>query len=313
MKRVELSDSRKTRRVCACVAAAMLSVAVGISSPAEATTSVAAGASRIAITVSALDAAGRPIPDLTASELKARIESGGATVTSVSHLGAPKQIVVLLDTSSTWARGPQKMIWNTQCVSTLAEHLAGDSNFVVLGFSDHIVELYNGPAKPPMIERALTNVSRSGESALMEILKYMGESIVQQRLGDRTVLVVVSDGVDTVSKSNTKDVIRTLGLAGIPLYSLIVMDPTWNAQNMSKLNAKSKLLDISKATGGVSQAMGPGEVRDATSRIAAMLAGRYLIEIDPGVAFKSKSESKLEIDASREGIAMFYADHLYQR
>ena len=146
----------------------------------------------------------------------------------------------------------------------------------------------------------------------MEILKFMGESIVQQRLGDRTVLVVVSDGVDTMSKASTKDVVRTLGVAGIPLYSLIVMDPTWNAQNASKLNAKSKLLDISKATGGVSQAMGPGEVRGATSRIAAMLAGRYLVELDFGVALKSRSEARLQIDASREGVSMFYADHVYQ-
>ena len=312
MKRVALSGLGISHRVFASIAVVSLSILAGSARPVESATPAPAGASSIAITVSALDASGRPVPDLTVSEIKARIESGGATVTRVSHLGAPKQIIVLVDSSATWARGPQKLIWNTQCVSTLADHLAGDSNFVVLGFSDQIVQLYNGPARPPMIEAALKNISRSGESALLEILKFMGESIVQQGIGDRTVLVVVSDGVDTASKATTKDVIRTLGLAGVPLYSLIVMDPTWNAQNQSKLNAKSKLLDISKATGGVSQAMGPGEVRSATSRIAAMLAGRYRIEIDPGVALKSHSESRLEIDASREGIAMFHADRLYR-
>lgn len=296
----------------AAVATVCLLTTAGARCQASANPPALGGASRIQIAVSAVEASGQPVTNLTVSELKAKIESGGATVTGVSHLGAPKQVVVLVDTSSTWARGPQKLLWNAQCVSTLAEHIGSESNFVVLGFSDQIVELYNGPAKSAPIEKALTNLPRSGGSALMEILKYMGETIIQQRLGDRTVLVVVSDGVDSVSKSTSKDVIRTLGLAGIPLYSLIVIDPAWNAQNLAKLNARSKLLEISKATGGVSQTMSPGEVRAATSRIASMLAGRYLIQIDPGVALKSRSESRLEIDASRQGVSMFYADHVYQ-
>lgn len=268
---------------------------------------------RISFFASAVDSTGHPVADLTAADLKAQIESGGVTVTSVSHVGAPKQIIVLLDQSATWARGPQKMIWNTQCVSTLAEQLAGNSNFVVLGFSDQIVELYNGPANPVAINKALEKAPRKGESALLEILKFMGQSIAQQELGERTVLVVVSDGVDTASSSSTKDVIRSLVIAGVPLYSLIVMDPAWNGSNMSKLNARPKLLDISKATGGVSQSMNPGEVRDATSKIAAMLAGRYRIEIEPGLALKSKKESKLTLDAQRVGVAVYHADYLYQQ
>lgn len=312
MGREARSYSRIATQLAAGIAVVGLFAASGLQRSALARPPSVGGSPRIEVAISALDAAGRPVSDLNVADLQAHIESGGATVTSVSHLGAPKQVIVLVDTSATWARGPQKLIWNAQCVSTLAEHLGGNSNFVVLGFSDHIVELYNGPAKPAQIEKALTNLPRSGESALMEILKYMGETIVQQHLGDRTVLVVVSDGVDSVSKANSKDVVRTLGLAGIPLYSLIVMDPAWNAQNLSKLNARSKLLEISKATGGVSQSMSPGEVRGATSRIAAMLAGRYLVEIDPGVALKSRSESKIVIDASREGMAMFYADRVYQ-
>jgi len=311
MKRCALPALPASVRRAACLAVAALTTASVPAGRVAAQPPSSLGASRIAVTASALDADGRPVSDLTIADVKAKLESGGATVTSVAHVGAPKQIIVLIDMSATWARGPQKLAWNSQCVATLAEHLAGDSNFVVLGYSDRMMELYNGPAKPPLIEKALTSVSRSGESALLEVLKFMGESIAQQRLGDRSVLVVVSDGVDTTSRVSTNDVIRSLGHAGVPLYSLIVLDPAWNPQSLSKLNAKSKLLDISRATGGVSQAMSPGQVRDATSRIAAMLAGRYRIEIDPGTAIKSASESKLEIDAGREGVAMYYADKVY--
>ena len=270
-----------------------------------------AGGGRIAIVASAVDAAGRPVGDLTASDLKAQIESGGATITGVSHVGAPKQVIVLVDTSATWARGPQKMIWNTQCVSTLAEHLGGSSNFLVLGFNENVFEVYNGPAQAPALEGRLKQVQHNGGAALLEVLKFMGESIAQQGIGDRTVLVVVSDGVDTLSGASTKDVVRALGVAGVPLYSLIVMDPSWNAQNLAKLNARAKLTEISKATGGTIHTMAPGEVRDATSRVAAMLAGRYRIEIDPGMAIKT--ETKLTLGARREGVAMYYADHVYRQ
>ena len=286
-----------------CAAIAVAAPSSGIAAPST--------SGRIAITASAVDAAGRPVGDLTASDLKAQIESGGATITNVAHVGAPKQIIVLIDTSATWARGPQKMIWNAQCVTTLAEHLSGSSNFLVLGFNESLSEIYNGPAQAPSIAGRLKEVPRGGESALLEVLKFMGETIAQQGIGERTVLVVVSDGVDTVSRASAKDVVRALGVAGVPLYSLIVMDPSWNAQNLSKLNARAKLADISKATGGTIDTMGPGEVRDATSRIAAMLAGRYRIEIEPGMALKS--DTKLTLGARREGVAMFYADHVYRQ
>lgn len=268
---------------------------------------------RIALVASAVDATGHPVRDLTPNDIRAKLDSGGATITSVSHLGAPKQIIVLLDTSATWARGPQKMLWNAKCVATLAEQLPGASNFVVFGFSDRIVELYNGPASSERIEKALAGVSRSGESALLEVLSHMGQMIAQQGLAERTVLVVVSDGVDTVSRASAKDVTRSLGMAGVPLYSLIVMDPSWNAQSHSKLNARAKLLDISKATGGLSRSMNPGEISDATSRIASLLAGRYQIEIDPGLAYKASSEAKISLGAVREGVEVYHPDHVYRR
>lgn len=293
------------------VAAAIAAVCCTATAPAGAR--MPAANDRIAIMAAAVDAAGRPVADLTPNDLQAQLESGGATITEVAHVGAPKQIIVLLDTSATWARGPQKMIWNTQCVSTLAEHLAGASSFVVLGFSDRVVELYSGPADPERIDRALASAPRGGEAALLEVLKFMGESIAQQGIGDRTVLVVVSDGLDTASRASTKDVVRAIGYSGVPVYSLVVMDPAWNAQNEAKLNAKAKLLDISKATGGVSHSMNPGEVRGVTARIASMLAGRYRIEIAPQGALKSRSEAKLKLGARREGVEVYYADHVYRR
>jgi hypothetical protein len=305
------STPRRATRAASCSLTALLAVCTVAALATPSSGNVTAGNGSIAIVASAVDAAGRPVGDLTASDLKAQIESGGATITGVSHVGAPTQVIVLVDTSATWARGPQKMLWNAQCVSTLAEHLGGNSNFLVLGFNESISEIYNGPAQAPALEGRLKQMPRKGGSALLEVLKFMGESIAQQGIGDRTVLVVVSDGVDTLSGSSTKDVVRALGVAGVPLYSLIVMDPAWNASNLSKLNARGKLADISKATGGTIHTMGPGEVRDATARIAAMLAGRYRIEIDPGMAIQP--ETKLTLGARREGVAVYYADHVYRQ
>lgn len=289
--------------------AAAIAIAVAVVCPARAGT--AAGAGHVAVMASAVDAAGRPVGDLTASDLNAQFESGGATVTSVAHVGAPTQIIVLLDTSATNARGPQKMLWNTQCVVSLAEHLAGNTNFMVLGFSDKVSELYNGTADPKAIGKSLENVSRGGQAALFEVIKFMGETVAQQQVGDHTVLVVVSDGIDTVSKASTSDVVRALGLAGIPLYTCIVMDPSWNESNLSKLNAKTKLQDMSKSTGGMAQVMTPGETKDAAGKIASLLAGRYRIEIEAGGNVKPKGETKLTLGARRDGVSVYYADHVY--
>ena len=308
MTRAIAPYSSSARRAMAAAALAFLcSVAAAHAGPG------APDDERIAITASAVDASGRPVADLTPNDFKAQLESDGATVTKVAHIGPPKQIIVLLDMSATWARGPQKMVWNTQCVSALAEHLAGASSFMVLGFSDRVVELYNGPANPERIDRAVAGASRTGEAALLEVLKFMGETIAQQGIGERTVLVVVSDGVDTASRASTKDVVRAVGYAGVPVYSIVVMDPSWNAQNEAKLNAKAKLVDISKATGGVSHSTTPGEVRKVTAKIASMLAGRYRIEIDPASDIKGNSGTKLTLGARREGVEVYHADHIYRR
>jgi hypothetical protein len=130
-------------------------------------------------------------------------------------------------------------------------------------------------------------------------------------MGDRTVLVIVTDGIDTLSRAASKDVVRSLGLAGVPLFSVMVLDPAWNGSS-SKLNAKTKLQDISKATGGTTHLLSPGDIDNAAGLIASMMAGRYRIEIDPGVALKG-GEARLTVGARREGVALFHADHLYGR
>lgn len=267
---------------------------------------------KIAIVTSAIDSSGNAVTDLKPVDLLARIESTGATVAGVSHVGAPSQIIVLLDTSATSARTPQKMIWNTQCVTALADQLPPATNVMVLGYSDRIAELYSGKANSAAIDRAIKTVPRAGEAALLEILKYMGDTLAQQGGGNGTIMVVVSDGVDTVSRASTKDVIRAIGLAGVPVYSLVVMDPSWNSQNQSKLNARSKLSDISKATGGTSISVNPGEVKKVAGTIGTLLDARYLVELT-GVTLKSNSESRLTLDAQRAGIELYHADHVYNR
>lgn len=273
----------------------------------------AQGGARVTVTASALDASGRPVADLTAADLRVQVETGTGTVARVARLGAPRDIVVLLDMSASSLRSPQKMHWNKQCVVSLAGHLAGARNFLVLGYSDRVIELYNGVADPKAVEASLETVTRQGHAAPFEVLKYLGESIAQQGGGDRTVVVAISDGVDNASRADSRDVTRALGIAGIPLYSIIVMDPAWNPESINKLNAKTKLQDIAKATGGASQVLTPGETAAATSKIASLLAGRYLIEIDPAVPLAGKAEAKLLLGANREGVEVYSPDRVYPK
>ena len=306
MRRHHMSPSS----VAACAAA--LSILLPATATVSARPPEQAHGARIAILASAVDASGSPVQDLKPTDLLAKVESSGATISGVSRVGAPAQIVVLVDSSSNPSRGPQKMVWNAQCVAALAEQLPTVKNFVVLGFSDHIAEIYSGPANASKIESAVKNAPRAGECALLEVMKYMGDTLMQQGNGDPTILVVVSDGVDTVSRASSKDVIRSVGMAGVPVYSLIVMDPSWSTQNLSKLNARGKLMDISKATGGTSISLNPGEVKKMAGTIGSLLDGRYMVEIS-GVTLKSNSESRLTLDSQRAGIQLYHADFLYNR
>ena len=60
--------------------AALFACALGATALPSSATATAPASGRIAITACAVDAAGRPVGDLTAADLKAQIESGGATI-----------------------------------------------------------------------------------------------------------------------------------------------------------------------------------------------------------------------------------------
>ena len=222
----------------ALVAIALCAVALAVGPPAS---GFGGQPGKIAVIASVVDAGGNPVKDLAPADLDAKFESGGARITNVSSVGAPTQIIVLFDMSSTNARGPQKMLWNAQCVEALAADLGSSANFLILGFSDNVTPLYEGPGDPAAIGKAIEAKGRGGAAALYEVIKFTGEQVAQQGVGDHTVLVVVSDGIDTASRAGERDVIRALGLAGMPLYTCIVMDPAWNESNFSKLNAKPAL------------------------------------------------------------------------
>jgi Ca-activated chloride channel family protein len=256
--------------------------------------------------VTVTDQHGAPVAGLK-KENFALLENGNAQKISVfdKESALPLSIVLDIDTSLSTRRDlPLELASARRFAHAILRPIDALSLY---GFSEIVSEVVPFTSDLKAIDHGIDKVHTGSATALYDAL-YLGAQALETRKG-RKVLVVITDGGDTVSRVDYKEAVRSAQEAEAIVYSIIVVPVEASAGRDT--GGEHALIQISEDTGGkYFYATSVPQLDDAFQRISDELRTQYLLAYYPSQRFSDSSFRSIEVkvDAAAAGSA-FTARH----
>ena len=150
------------------------------------------------------------------------------------------------------------------------------------------------------IDSAVERIRLGSATALYDAL-YLGAGALEPRQG-RKVMVVITDGGDTVSKVDYKEAVRSAQQAEAIVYSIIVVPVEASAGRDT--GGEHALITLSEETGGkYFYATSIPQLDDAFHKISDELRTQYLLAYYPSQRFSDSEFRRLEVKVAGTPIA----------
>ena len=245
----------------------------------------------VSVFTTVTDPSGAPVSTLKQDDFQV-FEDGKLQQIAVFHRESelPLSIVVAIDTSLS-TRGDQKLELESarKFAHAILRPIDGLSLFQ---FSEIVDQLTPFTSDVHTIDKAINRVHSGAATALYDTL-YLGSDALQARRG-RKVMVVITDGGDTVSKSSYQDAVRAAQEAEVILYSIIIV-PIENSAGRDT-GGEHALIQLSRDTGGKYFYASGSEGLDAAFRqISDELRTQYLIAYYPNQRLADSDYRQIEI------------------
>jgi len=207
----------------------------------------------------------------------------------------PLSIVLAIDTSLSTRRDlPLELASARRFAGTILRPVDA---LALYSFSEVVSEVVPFTADLKRIDRGVDRIPLGSATALYDAL-YLGAQTLDRRQG-RKVLVVITDGGDTVSKVNYKDALRAAQEAEAIVYSIIVVPVEASAGRDT--GGEHALIQLSEDTGGkYFYASSLPQLNDAFHQISDELRTQYLLAYYP--AQKLSGSEFRRIQVSLEGV-----------
>ncbi len=237
------------------------------------------------------DAGGAPVSTLKQEDFEV-FEDDKPQKIAVFHRESelPLSIVVAIDTSLS-TRGDQKLEMESarHFAHAILRPIDGLSLFQ---FSEIVDQVTPFTSDVRVIDRAINRVHSGAATALYDTL-YLGSDALLDRRG-RKVMVVITDGGDTVSKTTYQEAMREAQQAEVILYSIIIV-PIENSAGRD-IGGEHALIQLSRDTGGkYFYASGMEQLDAAFRQISDELRTQYLIAYYPSTRLTDSDFRRIDI------------------
>ncbi len=160
------------------------------------------------------------------------------------------------------------------------------------GFSETVSELTGFTPDLRVIDRAIDHVRLGSATALYDAL-FLGSQALEPRQG-RKVMVVITDGGDTMSKVDYKEAVRAAETAEALLYSIIVVPIEASAGRDT--GGEHALIQLSADTGGkYFYASSLAQLDEAFAQISDELRTQYLLAYYPSQRFSDSDFRRIQV------------------
>jgi Ca-activated chloride channel family protein len=253
--------------------------------------------SLVPLPVSVLDANGHAVSNLKLSDFELKVDGKPSEIAELSRSESPIRLAMLFDNSSSvrLAREfekeaairffrqvvrPEKdlaALFSISTTSRLEQALTRDVSSIT-----NAIELF----PPPEGATALLD-------GIVQASNYLSET------QGRRVLVIVSDGDDTISDASFEDAVKAVQMANIQVYVVKTTDfenfiRTRSRQgnaNIRQLAAERRMGELTKQTGGsVYSPIDEAELDRAFRQISAELAQQYILSYYPDQETEKRGE-----------------------
>jgi Ca-activated chloride channel family protein len=216
------------------------------------------------------------------------------------HTSQPLSVAVLVDISGSTGK---EMKYQTDSVHRFLQALLKEGNpddaASLVTFNWQVQEVVPFTRNIRRFNTELRKLRGEAGTSLYDAL-YLSSERIQEREG-RRVMVVVTDGADTVSNKNYHDALRAAQDADAVVYGILVMPITNEAGR--HIAGEHALTGISQSTGGRMFTPGLNALDMAFEEILRDLRTQYLIGFYPRNVPLTKEEfHRVEIRVSQPGL-----------
>ncbi len=267
----------------------------------------------VAIDVTATDANGNYIRDLRADEF-VLFEDGKPrkidffTMTDESTLSRPLAAIFALDISGSLK--PEETVTLREAALKFAELMKGESVFAAMAFNDKV-----------RILQDFTGDSRKIESALGKIRGFEGSTRIYDAIDQaivmldrkaprirknrplRRVVIVISDGFDSASVIDRKELVRRANAAGVTVYSITL--PSYMLSPSRSIDRVITPLDATQVVNGTGGRDFAADAQDFTpvfKALAEEIRASYALSYYPDL--RDGKFHELRVKTSRPGVML---------
>jgi VWFA-related protein len=168
---------------------------------------------------SVTDRRGRAIPGMRETDFTVFENGVERRVTNVSPANEPFNLVLLLDVSGSVE---ERMDFIRKAARDFLKTASPQDRISIISFRDDIQVISDFTTDRAMLSRKLDEIDAGGGTALYDALGYILTQPVKQLRGERTAVVVMSDGDDNKSFLPFPAILEALAESGALIYPLYV-------------------------------------------------------------------------------------------
>jgi len=220
------------------------------------------------------DKDGRLVPDLPQDAFEVFEDGVKQTVTQFTRERVPIGLGLLLDVSDSMY-GRRIHDAHAAVERFLFELLDPADEFFLLTFNHAPKPLTGWTRTHEDVQHALAAIRPSGGTAIYDAI-VDALPLIAHRSRQRAALLVISDGADTASTANLRDVRSALLRSDAFVYAIAIDSPDRTPIN-TRVNAQT-LREITSESGGRTEVVqNSSDLDDATARIAEELNSQYML------------------------------------
>ena len=179
----------------------------------------AVGQQLMRFNASVMDRNGRAIPGMHASDFTVFENGVERKVTNVSPANEPFNLILLLDVSGSVE---ERMDFIRKAARDFLKTASPQDRISIISFRDDIQIISDFTTDRAMLSRKLDEIDAGGGTALYDALGYVLAEPIKRLRGERTAVVVMSDGDDNKSFLPFPAILEALAESGALIYPLYV-------------------------------------------------------------------------------------------
>jgi Ca-activated chloride channel family protein len=242
--------------------------------------------------VTVTDSRGAPVANLQKENFVLKEDGKEQKVAIFDKESAlPLSIVLAVDTSlSTRKDLPLELSSAKKFAHTI---LRAQDGLAVYKFSETVSQMVGFTNELKKIDEGIEHPRNGAATALYDAI-YLGSHALTRRQG-RKVMVVITDGGDTMSQVDYKEALRAAQEAEAIIYSIIIVPVEADAGRDT--GGEHALVQISSDTGGkYYYATSSAQLDDAFRRISDELRTQYLLAYYPSERYANSDFRQLKVD-----------------